>query len=415
MRNGADADMSCIVFPHDSWGHFPFQELIRSLAAEEPCYYVCDENARGADSDSGSGTFFPSPCTLEQCLAEHRRPELVIVTHPYWVIAAASLYPERLVVMLPDGTYEEQEPYWSRCVTQAAGCADLFAAASESRYLEYAFKYRSVWLLRESGMTGDAYAAALLQAVRGADPHSCIRMQQQALMLRYAALREQMGAHETVSFLLSVYEYLLGMPGAEEHAQESFLHAVQQARTDCLTTHYRFVSAILAERDELAEAVDAFGATACSDTDKSRYEELCRLLEQNRRVEVKAQLLRYNDDYAGALAALERGLAEDVPLRMRLQLERGDREGAAALLPQLQAEGMAARRDSLLLQGAVRQLRGDRIGAIRLLLEAAEIDSEAIQPIAEIKAEDQAVRRLRQYMKLRAREESGANRHERDG
>lgn len=391
--------MTILVFPHAPWRDFSYRELLRPLGEQHSLHYVTD-----GEKERERLPGWIAPLAHEQCAAMSVRPKLAVVTHPYWIAEAAGLRPERLVVLLPERTLEENTPVWNKCLHAAAGAADLLAVASEAKYLEYAFKKRAVWLLRDFGINtgsdaGESSVQHLLSgAMLGLGQAEAIAAQQQALASSYAELRERTGPHETVSFLLSAYEYLLGLPEAESHLLEAFLQAAQLGRADCLTTHYRFVSAILAARDELPEAVAAYGITALSPGDKRRYETLCELLELGKPLLAKASLLCCNDDFAGALAVLDGEFSPEAGrLRFRTLLDRGDREAALDCMPS--AANLADKRDALLLRGAVRKLRGDRDGAIRLFLEAAELDGEAIAAIAEMKAEDKALQRLRQHLK----------------
>ncbi|MFD0673330.1 hypothetical protein [Cohnella sp. GCM10027633] len=392
--------MTCVVFPHAAWPDFPYPSLLRRIAEREAVYYV-----DGAEADLPP---WLGALEAERLSAWSEPDTLALVLHPYWIDAAAALRPGRLVVFAPGATFEEEARLWSRRFVHASARADLFASASESRYLNAAFRNRSAWLLREDGLSSDEYERLFFQAVAGEHAAAAIASQSLALRRHYETIREQTGPHETVSFLLSAYGHLSDMPDfAETHLLEAFAHAVSLGRTDCLATHYRFRSALLAAGDELEQAVAAFGISAIDAKDKESYESICVLLEHGRSALAKAWLLRVNDDIAGALEAAAKadGSEEAARLRAELLLDAGKLEEALALMSRRPPRSRSEKRDVLLLEGTIRKLLGDVHGAISRFLEAAELDWDAVAAIADMKADREGLTRLR--TSLRERRESG--------
>ncbi|WP_147423893.1 hypothetical protein [Cohnella endophytica] len=362
------------------------------------------------------------PVTAEAVALECRRPALAIVTHPYWIEKAASLHPERLLALIPDNTFEEYSELWKSRLAHCVLIADLFGSESESLYLEQAFKKEAVLLLRDAdhlpsegqreSMQGSSaeFEVLLRQAVSklltdNVSPVWATALQQHTLVQHYSEIRKAVGPHETASFLLAVYEYLLKLPDAASHLLESFLHAQQSGREDCIRTHYRFLSAIHAQNDELREAIDAYGVTALSADDRLRYERICEYAENGRADLAAAWLLRENDDLVGALARLHGAYdseATDLKYRWLVESSRWEEalalSGAAGISGKAEKRGHPGIRDERLLNGYARKLRGDRHEAIRFFLEAAELDQDAIGLIARIKSEDAAIARLRRNM-----------------
>lgn len=402
LEGRCDADMTCIVFPHVPWNDFPYPGLLRRIAEREPVRY-----AEGDADDLPSWLRALGP---EQLSSRSEPEALALVLHPYWIDTAAALLPRRLVFFAPGSSFEEEERPWLRRFVHASAASDLFASASESRYLNAAFRNRSAWLLREDGFAPGEYEQALFEAVTGCGASAAIAGQTRAMLRHYEAIRGQIGPHETVSFLLSAYEHLSDMPeSAEMHLLEAFAHAASLRRPDCLATHYRFRSALLAARGELEEAVSAYGMTALEERDKERYESLCLLLEQGHPELARAWLLRFNDDIAGALKALEGAGDGEAASRLRaeLLLDAGRLEDALAETERRPPRSRAERRDRLLLAGTLRKLRGDDHGAISRFLEAAELDWDAVAAIADMKAEREALARLRLFLRGNAKEGTG--------
>lgn len=391
--------MACIVFPGEPRNGGAYPPLARRLGERHSIHYVTDEPPADAPE-------WLIPVSPDEIAGAPGRWSLALVFHPYWLGSATALRPDRLVLALPGDSFEGEEPVWRKRFVQAIAVADLIAVASESRYLELTFKKRSTWLLQDDGL-GDAESGRLFaRAATGEESEAAVVAQRRSLRDRYAEIRDKAGPHETISFLLSVYEYLLGMPDAAAHLREAFGHAVALRRPDCLITHYRFLSAILAAEDRLEEALDAYGATAASPQDKTHYEAMCLLAEQGRPALAKALLLRLNDDVVGALEALETApdpSPEASRMRAGLLLDAGRLPEAVAV-----ANGGRSRVEDLLLAGAVKKLEGDRFGAVRLYLEAAERERDAIAAIVELKEEDEALLRLRRWLRGNGGDEDGA-------
>lgn len=428
MHGEALQEMAIAIFPHVPWSRFPYARALAALRNRRAVYYVTEDTRTEGYPD------WLAPLNPEEARARLKRPELAVVTHPYWIGDAAALRAERLLVLLPEGIPEEGEARWRDRLRQCAALADLFAAESEALYLEQSLKKEAALLLRDSrelaGIGEDRSnqatdpppdwetflerAIASLLAGESA-PIKAVTEQRQLLAHGYEDLRQRIGPHETVSFLLAVYDYLLMRPEAPSLLLEAFLHAVRLGRADSLQTHYRFLSAILARQGSFPEALDAYGVSALAEEDRLRYEELCRLAEAGLATLAQAQLLRYNDDWNGALALL----AEDASpaaaaIRLRILLDAGRWEEALSILTPERLIQPGDRRDYLVLRGRVGVLRGDRHGGIGDLLAAVEMDRDALAYIQEIRAGDEALSRLRSRLRTES-EGRGSSRSTTEG
>jgi tetratricopeptide (TPR) repeat protein len=394
--------MTCIVFPHCEWALFPYRQAVSRLGDTLGPLMIAAEEAEDPLVCADPRLF-----SLEACAAWEERPSLVLVTHPYWIEHATALRPDRLMMLLPEDSFESDTAYWNDRLRQAAGIADLFACESESKYLEMAFMKENVLLLFPTPGMRNHPESLLAQAMNGRPAAEIAAEQQEDLAGYYASLRDRTGPHETISFLLAVYEYLLERPSAAAHLTESFVQAVLHERHGCLISHYRFSSAIKAREDDLLEASAVYGTTALTTRDQAKYESICRWLEEGRPEMAKAELFSCNDDLFSAIACLSDEKSEDA-LRLQVSLlkDSGRLPEAIGFLEQL----AVSRSDAiglLLLQGDLRKLLGHSREAVQLYLKAAELDPIAMAAIARFKSDRQAVDRLLSAIRNRPAQEEG--------
>lgn len=399
-----------VIFPHCSWEQFPYQKLAAVLGTVRPVYYVT-----GSAPEPASRPEAPQPVTADDVPAIFDRPALAVVTHPYWVRTVAALRPHRLVVMLPQQTMDEETFLWQKCWAQLSAIADLVCTESEMRYLELSLRTGAALLLTGEDPSASAtvtigagqvplrdYEVLFLRCIgdlANEQPGGAAQTAAVQWVLRedyYSLLRQQAGPHETVSFLLAVYEYLLGRPAAKPHLIEAFRQAaVTEGYGSSLTTHYRFLSAVHAQNDELEEAIHVYGITAVTEEERRRYEQLCRWMEQDRPELAKADVFRLNDDCRSALAALAGVFdTEARRLRLRICLDAGLMEAALECLTPEERLGPGDAKDHKLLTGTVMSMRGRRHEAIRLFLEVALREEEALAHIVEIEALEEGLERL---------------------
>jgi hypothetical protein len=211
----------------------------------------------------------------------------------------------------------------------------------------------------------------------------------------YRQLRSKAGAHETISFLLAAYEYVLEDSRAAASLKEAFSHAVLNGRNDCVSSHYRFLSAIHARTGEIENALQVYGISAGNEQERHHYEQLCRWLEAGEDQLVQAELLRLNDDYGNALHILDELGGETARhWKFRIYQETGRVEDALDLVHAVDIQDNASRQDYRQLSGLALALRGERHGAVRQFLEMALEDEDALARIVEMELLDHAVQQL---------------------
>ncbi|WP_127588258.1 tetratricopeptide repeat protein [Paenibacillus koleovorans] len=431
-----------VVFPHCEWSRYPYKSLLERLRGLllQPGAEDSQEPSMFYWMESKVPEQFPAemrPSTLEELKALPRDEVIAIVSHPYWVTAAASLRPAFTVAWLPSLAIGEQgAELWTRSTAQLTAIADLVCVEEETVFLQYSLRHSAVQLLKgeerltmEAGdgtvtdtampATSQVRSAALpdyedfvLQAVRSLLEEGSAAPLTPAVWWRrlnyYTRLRTTTKAHETVSFLLAVYLYLLKEQIAEALLLEAFQEVVHLQRGDGLSTHYRFLSAIYAQQDQIAKAVQVYGISVLTEEEQKRYEGLCVWLEQGEPLLAKALLFYYNDDYRSAVTTLRE---QDTPasrtLLVQLLLEIGRLEEALEQLSRTAFPSTEDRLNMLLLAGMAHVMRGEPHEAIGVLLEATLIHEPSIARIGEVELYEDALRRLMTELTQRQNEREG--------
>ncbi|MDQ0173999.1 hypothetical protein [Paenibacillus tundrae] len=397
-----------VLFPRKGgWSAFPYPDIAALLAAEGAVYYV---------SHLERLNDLPAAITLISlpeagALLQHPRT-VAVVAHPYWLTAVASIRPNLLITLLPEPAQEEADsPLWESCVSKLVGISDLVCTSSETRYMKLVFQgVRTVWLGGEDStptgmMQKDEleiplrdYEMLFLHALKQILSSAADTVTQLQCKLRadyYRKLRSKTGAHETISFLLAAYEYILEDSRAATTVQEAFVHAITCGRSDCVQSHYRFLSAIQARAGEVEHALQVYGTTAASDQERHHYEQLCRWLEAGEHQLVQAELLRLNDDYGTALKVLDELGGETARhWKFRIFQETGRVEEALKLVHAADIVDQASQQDYRQLSGTALALRGERHGAVKLFLESALDDEHALARIVEMELLEQAIQQL---------------------
>ncbi|NUU77170.1 hypothetical protein [Paenibacillus xylanilyticus] len=397
-----------ILFPRKGgWSTFPYPAIAALLAAEGEVFYV----SRQERSEDMPPAIAVVTLPEAELLLQQSRTAAVI-THPYWLMAAASLHPEICIVLLPEPAGDEAEsPLWESCISRLVGVASLVGTSSEARYMKLAFQgMRAVWLGGENTAPAGTipkndlefplkdcellFLHALRQIVAGA-PDTITPLQCSMRADYYRQLRSKTGPHETISFLLAAYEYLLDDSRAAASLNEAFIHAIMSGRSDCIHSHYRFLSAIHAKAGEVEHALQVYGISAGHAQERHHYEQLCRWLEAGENQLVQAELLRINDDYGAALSILDALGGETARhWKFRIYQETGRVEDAMALVHAVDIQDGSSRRDYQVLSGTAMALRGERHGAVHQFLEAAMENEDALSRIVELELLDQAVQQL---------------------
>ncbi|WP_018131911.1 tetratricopeptide repeat protein [Effusibacillus pohliae] len=332
---------------------------------------------------------------------------VAFVFHPYWIQVVNRFAPRYLVSYLepcPEGC---DRSLWEKCSTHLAARSTVVCTQSERIYLEQCFRRDSLILLSgeerkpfDVHQTKDstlflrdyevAFRDAMNRMIHNLPMTDVVQRQWRWRTAYYRSLLERADMRATVCFLLSVYLYLLKQPEAREHLLQSFESALLAGDKDCLTTHYRFLSAIEAQAGELEKAVHVYGITALLPHEKQAYCFLLSLLEQGKYGLVQAEIFRLNEDYKSA-AAILRTLASDDARRILCQvyLHLGQLEEALRLIEPADLVSLQDRRDYCILNGTVRSMiYGNRHAAIHWFLQAATYDYQAIAHILECKALD---------------------------
>ncbi|MEC0125772.1 hypothetical protein [Paenibacillus pabuli] len=415
-RQGIDSEQSStalptfryVLFPRKGgWSAFPYPHIAALMVAEGPVYYV--SSLERSEEMPANITVITLP-EAEQLLQEPRT--VAVITHPYWLTAAASLDSEHCIVLLPEPVGEEAEsPLWESCISRLVGIADLVGTSSETRYMKLLFQgVRAIWLNGEDATPAGSmqkedlevplrdyellFVHALRQTLSGVQD-TVTQLQCSVRADFYRQLRSKAGAHETISFLLAAYEYLLQDSRAALSLKEAFTHAVMNGRMDSVSSHYRFLSAIHARAGEIENALQVYGISAGNEKERHHYEQLCRWLEAGEEQLVRAELLRLNDDYGNALHILDELGGETARhWKFRIYQETGRVEDALALVNAVDVEDKASRRDYQQLSGLAMALRGERHGAVRQFLETALEDEDALARIVEMELLDHAVQQL---------------------
>ncbi|MCP1187200.1 lipopolysaccharide assembly protein LapB [Paenibacillus sp. 1781tsa1] len=406
--SAAQPPVRYVLFPRKGgWSSFPYPDIAALLSIEGEVYYV---SSLTQTVDVPAVITVISLSEAEQLLLEPRT--VAVVTHPYWLMAAASLEPELCIALLPEPAGDEaSSPLWESSISKLVGIADLVGTSSETRYMKLLFQgVRAIWLGGEDHSPAGTmqkddlevplrdYELFFLHALRqilSGTPDSVTLLQCSVRADFYRQLRAKAGAHETISFLLAAYEYLLEDPRAIHSLQEAFTHAVMNGRSDCVLSHYRFLSAIHARAGQLEDALLVYGISAADEQERHHYEQLCRWLEAGEDQLVRAELLRMNDDYGTALRILDELGGETARhWKFRIYQETGRVEEALALVHAVDIQDDASRQDYQQLSGIALALRGDRHGAVRHFLETALEDEDALARIVELELLDHAVQQL---------------------
>ncbi|PYE50885.1 hypothetical protein HUB98_15380 [Paenibacillus barcinonensis] len=399
-----------VLFPRKGgWSSFPYPDIVALFAAERGTLaYV---SSRSAEQEQLPASIEVIPLSeAEKRLQEPRT--VAVVTHPYWLMAVAAMRPEVCIALLPEPVGDEAaSPLWESSISRLVGTADLVGTSSETRYMKLLFQgTRAIWLGGEDPSPAGYinhdgrsiplrdyelfFLHALRQVLTGI-PDSITSLQCRVRADYYRELRAKAGAHETISFLLSAYEYLLEDNHAADSLKEAFSHAVMHGRQDCIQSHYRFLSAIHARSGQTEQALQVYGISAGNEQERHHYEQLCRWLEAGEEQLVQAELLRINDDYGSAMRILdELGGETSRHWKFRIYQETERVEEALALIHASDIQDGASLRQYRQLSGAALALRGERHGAVRLFLEIAVEHEDALAGILELELLDQAVQQL---------------------
>ncbi|GIP42336.1 hypothetical protein J45TS6_07950 [Paenibacillus sp. J45TS6] len=378
-------------------------KLLSVLCEEYDVYYLSEPKLQEGEqvkneaclrlAELPSSVLLLTPSELHTVCTEDT---LAIVAHPYWLHVAAS-QTEAQLIMLQFEDEEDASSLFSTCTEQLRAISSLFCSRSEMKCLDATFRGTPALFLDEEqeSLNLDLFIHAIHEIVEDV-PFSAHEIQWTKRKAHYRAMREQNGPHETFSFLLAVYHYLLGEQEALHYGEEAFLQAVISGHHQSLISHYRFLSAIHAKLGNLQTAASIYGITAFGETEARQYENILSLLAQDQESLARAELLRLNDDYGTAISLIKQ-LPADHRVRhllFHMYRETGQLELA---LSQVHSSDLLAAEDRYLFRllcGNVEAMRGERHAAIRLFLEAAAEKEEALVHIAALEVLDDKVHNL---------------------
>lgn len=390
-----------VIFPPPNTADPILKRLLALLCESAPVYYVTSRSKVEFHEHSEPGQ--PAwPEALNYVLRSElaqlwNENTIAFVAHPYWVHAVASLHPKHIITYESAHLDKSNEGLYIACMQQLTALSQLICSASEMKCLDWSFRGFSALLLQEESTVYDVLFQEAVHELTGSSLTAVHRRQWSERAAYYESLREQSGPHETVSFLLSVYMYLLEDKKSLRYAEEAFLQAVMQGRNNALITHYRFISAIYAQQGNLSQAVNTYGITAYSDADMNKYHSLLQLMADGQETAALFHIYRFNDDYRAALSMLDL-LPEQNARHLSFQLyrETGRLEKALGEVAASDLQTEQDRREFRILSGSVEAMRGDRHTAIRLFMEAAESDEDALVQILALDALDEELRILEQ-------------------
>lgn len=374
-------------------------KLLSALCEEYSIYYLSESMQQETEhikkdapsAELPSGILFVTLSELHTICTED---SIAIVAHPYWLHVAASQTEAQLIMLQLEDEEEDASSLLSTCTEQLLAISSLVCSCSEMKCLDATFRGIPALFLDEKQENLDL--SLFIQAIHEITediPVSAHEIQWTKRKTHYHDMREQNGPHETFSFLLAVYHYLLGEREALHYGEEAFLQAVASGQQQSLISHYRFLSAIHAKLGNLQTATSIYGITAFGEIEAKQYENILSLLAQDQEALARAELLRLNDDYGAAISIILQ-LPADHRIRhllFHMYRETGQLELA---LSQVQSSDLLAAEDRYLFRllcGNVEALRGERHAAIRLFLEAAAEKEEALVHIAALEVLDDKV------------------------
>ncbi|WP_454193383.1 hypothetical protein [Paenibacillus sp. Marseille-Q7038] len=373
-------------------------KMLSVLSEEYTIYYLSEPMPQEAElikkdapsAELPSGILFMTLSELHTVCTEDT---IAIVAHPYWLHVAAQTEAQLIMLQLEEAE-EDASSLLSTCTEQLLAISSLVCSCSEMKCLDATFRGVPALFLDEEHEELDL--SLFIQAIHEITedvPVSAHEIQWTKRKAHYLDRRKQNGPHETFSFLLATYHYLLGEQEALHYGEEAFLQAVASGQQQSLIYHYRFLSAIHAKLGNLQTAASIYGITAFGETEARQYENILFLLTQDQEALARAELLRLNDDYGAAISIIQQLPADNHNrhLLFHMYRETGQLELA---LSQVQSSDLLAAEDRYLFRllcGNVEAIRGERHAAIRLFLEAAAEKEEALVHIAALEVLDDKV------------------------
>lgn len=397
MYRKAGEDMNYLVLSEARQDLRPWQRLLQLLPERESLQFLC--NGNGA--------------SLLEC-NDQSAPVTLIVTHPFWVQQALATKTAHLIVLLVEEPVSQHTAESSICYDHLLDAADLICTRSERTYLDLVFRRENLLLVveEESSIAGAESVAEELYFLRhheslflhwmkqllqaSPSPHELLRRQWQSRVSAYQQLLLAHGHQTPLFFMLGVYQYLLGVPEAREGILASFEQSVLHGDSEALSQQFRFLSAIEAKMGQLPDAIQSYGVSCVSLSERQSYQQVLDFYNQGAHDVAKAALFLLNDDFAEAARLLTFTTTPEAKrMRFRALLLGGRLQEALALY---QVHELTNRQDRLqyrLLQGRFDFLHGKRHAACHSVLQAAAIDPSKLLHLLELQSLD---RRLHEWI-----------------
>ncbi|MCF8567606.1 hypothetical protein LLE49_23075 [Alicyclobacillus tolerans] len=280
---------------------------------------------------------------------ESEEPSIVVVTHPLWVRTVVQNRPEHVIVLMMHEW--PNDAIYSLCTKLLLSNADIIVTTSERTYLEQCLLRDGVFLWQSDDstshgvlVTGDetwflkdceVIVQSALRAVLFREDLKTVSVQQwRQRRSYYNQLLDRLGGpHETASFLLATYKYLLHESDARDQLLQAFGQMVTNGRRDCLRGQFRFLSAIQAQLDQLEEAIQTYGITALTAEERTNYRRLLDMYNADEERAVKAELYRLNDDLCTARTVLSNPQTNvETSLYVKILVETGSVQEALGIV-----------------------------------------------------------------------------------
>lgn len=317
-----------------------------------------------------------------------------IVASPYLLPLVFQIEPRNIIALLDPVPDDEDANLWQKFSGLLAAQAQLISSRNEEIYLEQCLRHENVMLLQNENKECETIWAEVISAMdqsESLDPWK--RRQWESRVAFYKGLHDQIGDHEKVCYSLASYLYFLERSMAKQYLTASFEQMILKSNRDCLSTYYRFFSAIEAKAGNLDLAVRNYAITAITDEEKLNVKSFYSLLEEGRKDLVQAGIFKLNKDYLSAIHVL---MASNDPEASRYLLPNYLNayrwEEALNLLEKMElpvteqyfVDG---------IRGILQRIRGKRHEGIHLLLRASVHDWKVLSSIAEIDQWEQAMKK----------------------
>lgn len=326
-------------------------------------------------------------------------PSMAVVTHPLWVRMIVQHRPTYVIVLLPQVWPSDAS---SRlCTRLLLAEADMVVTTSERVYLEQCLRRDGVFLWHGDDTTSHGVLAteddvlflkdyesivqsALQDTFLGTDLKNLSERQWKQRLKHYEKLLNVLGGpHETVSFLIASYKYLLQEADAPGYLLQSFEQMIIKGHADCLAGQYRFLSAMQIQAGQVEDAMQTYGITAINPEERTSYYRLLDMYNLGEKHAAIAELYRLNDDLRTArnlLSNPQTDLERTLYVKILVQLERVQEALGLALTRENQCVSQS---ELHWLTGRTYWRNGQSFAAMHEYLLAAADDSAIVPSIHE--------------------------------